>query len=44
MKCLKQELKATSSRLKYLKKISERKRINKQFANNPRLMYRSFEV
>ena len=35
IKCLKQKLKATSSRLNYQKKVSERKRINKLFSTNP---------
>ena len=44
IKCLKQELKATSSRLNYQKKVSERKRINKLFSTNPRSVYRSFKA
>ena len=39
---MKYELKATSTRLTYQKKTLERKRINKQFANNPHNVYRSF--
>ena len=44
LKCLKQELKATFSHLNYQKKVSERKRINKLFANNPSSVYRSFKA
>ena len=44
IKCLKQELKATFSRLNHQKKVSERKRINKLFSNNPRAVYRSFKA
>ena len=44
IKCLKQELKATSSRLNHQKKVSERKRINKLFSTNPRSVYRSFKA
>ena len=43
IKCLKQELKATSSCLNHLKKVSERKRINKLFSTNPRSVYRSLK-
>ena len=39
---MKQELTATSSCLNYQKKVSERKRINKLFANNSSSAYRSF--
>ena len=35
IKCLKQELKATSSRVNHQKKVSECKRINKLFSTNP---------
>ena len=44
IKCLKQELKATSSGLNYQKKVSARKRINKLFFTNPRSVYRSFKA
>ena len=43
IKSLKQELKATTSRLNYQKKVSELKRINKLFSTNPRSIYRSFK-
>ena len=41
---MKQELKATSSGLNHQKKVSERKRINRLFANNPSSVYRSFKA
>ena len=42
--CLKQELKAISSRLNHQKKVSERKQIKKLFSTNPRSVYRSFKA
>ena len=44
IKCLKQEQKATSSRLNYQKKVCERKRTNNLFSTNPRSVYRSFKA
>ena len=42
-KLLKNELKATSTKLKYQRKVSERKRINRLFTQNPKSVYRSFK-
>ena len=44
IKCLKKELKATSSGLNYQKKVSERKRIKKLCFTNPRSVCRSFKA
>ncbi|XP_057310291.1 uncharacterized protein LOC130648267 [Hydractinia symbiolongicarpus] len=40
---LQQELKATSERLKYQKRLSERRTLNKHFAKNPKLVYRQMK-
>ena len=44
IRCLKQELKATSFRFNYHKKLYERKQINKLFAINTWSAYRSFKA
>ena len=40
---LQQELKSKTERLRYQKKLFERKRINRQFAANPKKLYRSMK-
>ena len=40
---LKQELKSKSEKLKYQKKLIERKRINRIFQTNPKKVFRSFK-
>ena len=40
---LQQELKATSESLKYQKRLSERRTLNKRFAMNPKSVYRQMK-
>ena len=40
---LQHDLKATSERLKYQKRLSERRTLNKRFAMNPKSVYRQMK-